>query len=299
MKNKFSLICASSLMILLLVVGLYVNYILKDYNIISVNTNDYLDVNVDFDLVGKDNKIIKVNDYECSFELDVNEDGMITRSDTSYLEDVMFGKNSSGNDLKYDYDKDQILSSNDILVFDSCIIKEYFKINHENIGYSRYSHLLNNEYLNFIHGIPSDIKVSEFKEMIETDKDLSVFNEDDEIILDTEYVKTGYKLMIEDLDFTLIVAGDVLKTGILDVSAAKRIASYVVDSKMCLYYAGENSGSRCLDGYYPDVVLPLEEQIKKSRSNYMFNGAADYNGDGIIKMNDVMKMLKDIKNKQE
>ena len=102
---------------------------------------------------------------------------------------------------------------------------------------------------------------------VETSGILQVVDIDTHIITDNARLRTGYKLRTTFstrlLEYTISVKGDVLGTGELSMENAQLIASHVVNG----------------DRIHGDEYLL----------------AADYNGDGRIRSNDVVKMLKDKK----
>ena len=105
---------------------------------------------------------------------------------------------------------------------------------------------------------------------INTNGILSIIDKDDNILTDSIKLRTGYRLRAtfttKVLEYKISVKGDVLGTGELSINNAKEIARHVIDKN----------------------VIRGEEYLL----------AADYNNDEKIKMNDVMKILRDMK-KQE
>ena len=97
-----------------------------------------------------------------------------------------------------------------------------------------------------------------------------LIDKDDNTLGESMILRTGYKLRAtfttKILEYKISVKGDVLGTGELSRDNAKGIAKHIIDKN----------------------VLNGEEYLL----------AADYNNDGKIKMNDVVKILKD-KKKQE
>ena len=120
---------------------------------------------------------------------------------------------------------------------------------------------------NIISRILLGTTVEELKGVIDsTDKTIEVRDKADNIMNDTDIIKTGDKLIIKNSSgnskkYILSVNGDVLGDGTVSMDGAKKIASHIIDGN----------------------VLISQEYLL----------AADYDGNEMIRMNDVMKMIID------
>ena len=108
---------------------------------------------------------------------------------------------------------------------------------------------------------------SQLFSMIHQNDNLSILDKNGNLLLENEIIKTGYILraVINDTDvyYRLSVKGDVLGTGELSRDNAKEIAKYIIDR---------------------DNITGNEYLL-----------AADYDNNGSIKMNDVIKMMIDLR----
>ena len=122
---------------------------------------------------------------------------------------------------------------------------------------------------NIISNIFDDLKVSEFMTKVNTNGNMTIVNKNNQEIDNDEIICTGYKLKVifdeEIKEYKLSVKGDVLGNGKIEIRDAKMISQHIIDK---------------------NIILGEEYLL-----------AADYNGDGNIKMNDVIKILVDIKKK--
>ena len=120
---------------------------------------------------------------------------------------------------------------------------------------------------NIINRLSSGTRIGDFKNNITiTDGMIQIVDKDDNPISDDMQLKTGYKLKAyfnNDLENPIIypisVIGDVLGEGRISLNGVKTVARHIIDKNV------------------------LEDEYLTS---------ADYNGDGVVKMNDVMRMLR-------
>lgn len=205
------------------------------------------------------NKNRLYNDNNCPKELDLNRDTVINEEDIKFLEDII--KSEGEKDIKYDYNGDEIVDNEDLDIYKVCYQKYHdlsFNINSDVIKYD--------EVNNIISRILLGTTVEELKGVIVTDKIIEVRDKTDNIMNDTDIIKTGDKLIIKNSSgnskkYILSVNGDVLGDGAVSMDGAKKIASHIIDGN----------------------VLISQEYLL----------AADYDGDEMIRMNDVMKMIID------
>lgn len=205
------------------------------------------------------NKNKLYNDNNCPKELDLNRDTVINEEDIKFLEDII--KSEGEKDIKYDYNGDEIVDNEDLDIYKVCYQKYHdlsFNINSDVIKYD--------EENNIISRILLGTTVEELKGVIVTDKTIEVRDKADNIMNDTDIIKTGDKLIIKNSSgnskkYILSVNGDVLGDGAVSMDGAKKIASHIIDGN----------------------VLISQEYLL----------AADYDGDEMIRMNDVMKMIID------
>lgn len=205
------------------------------------------------------NKNKLYNDNNCPKELDLNRDTVINEEDIKFLEDII--KSEGEKDIKYDYNGDEIVDNEDLDIYKVCYQKYHdlsFNINSDVIKYD--------EENNIISRILLGTTVEELKGVIVTDKTIEVRDKTDNIMNDTDIIKTGDRLIIKNSSgnskkYILSVNGDVLGDGAVSMDGAKKIASHIIDGN----------------------VLISQEYLL----------AADYDGDEMIRMNDVMKMIID------
>lgn len=205
------------------------------------------------------NKNRLYNDNNCPKELDLNRDTVINEEDIKFLEDII--KSEGEKDIKYDYNGNEVVDNEDLDIYKVCYQKYHdlsFNINSDVIKYD--------EENNIISRILLGTTVEELKGVIVTDKTIEVRDKADNIMNDTDIIKTGDKLIIKNSSgnskkYILSVNGDVLGDGAVSMDGAKKIASHIIDGN----------------------VLISQEYLL----------AADYDGDKIIRMNDVMKMIID------
>lgn len=205
------------------------------------------------------NKNRLYNDNNCPKELDLNRDTVINEEDIKFLEDII--KSEGEKDIKYDYNGNEVVDNEDLDIYKVCYQKYHdlsFNINSDVIKYD--------EENNIISRILLGTTVEELKGVIVTDKTIEVRDKADNIMNDTDIIKTGDKLIIKNSSgnskkYILSVNGDVLGDGAVSMDGAKKIASHIIDGN----------------------VLISQEYLL----------AADYDGDEMIRMNDVMKMIID------
>ena len=118
-----------------------------------------------------------------------------------------------------------------------------------------------------LYQITPGMQSDELFEKVVTNSALSIIDEEDHVLTESIKLRTGYKLRAtfttNVLEYKISVKGDVLGTGELSEANAKLIAKHVLD--------------------------------RKSISGEEYLLAADYNSDDLIKMNDVVKLLRDMK----
>lgn len=227
--------------VILVIVIMFTCYIFRDNRVVFNNKNKLY------------------NDNNCPKELDLNRDTVINEEDIKFLEDII--KSEGEKDIKYDYNGDEIVDNEDLDIYKVCYQKYHdlsFNINSDAIKYD--------EVNNIISRILLGTTVEELKGVIVTDKTIEIRDKADNIMNDTDIIKTGDKLIIKNSSgnskkYILSVNGDVLGDGAVSMDGAKKIASHIIDGN----------------------VLISQEYLL----------AADYDGDEMIRMNDVMKMIID------
>jgi hypothetical protein len=152
-----------------------------------------------------------------------------------------------------------IVGYNYVILRPSLSFQDYFDINDDSINIDQ-----NN---NIITKITSNLTVNQLFTKIDTSADLSVINNGNQVN-SNDIICTGYILRAtfdnETKEYKLSVRGNVLGVGHTNVDSAKKIAKHIIDKN----------------------IIVGEEYLL----------AADYNDDGVIKMNDVVSLLIDIKN---
>ena len=227
--------------VILVIVIMFTCYIFRDNRVVFNNKNKLY------------------NDNNCPKELDLNRDTVINEEDIKFLEDII--KSEGEKDIKYDYNGNEVVDNEDLDIYKVCYQKYHdlsFNINSDVIKYD--------EENNIISRILLGTTVEELKGVIVTDKTIEIRDKADNIMNDTDIIKTGDKLIIKNSSgnskkYILSVNGDVLGDGAVSMDGAKKIASHIIDGN----------------------VLISQEYLL----------AADYDGDGMIRMNDVMKMIID------
>lgn len=228
--------------VILVIVIMFTCYIFRDNRVVFNNKNKLYD------------------DNSCPTNLDLNDDKMIDEEDIKFLEEII--KSEGEEDIKYDYNGDKVVDNEDLDIYKVCYQKYHdlsFNINSDVIKYD--------EVNNIISRILLGTTVEELKGVIDsTDKTIEVRDKADNIMNDTDIIKTGDKLIIKNSSgnskkYILSVNGDVLGDGTVSMDGAKKIASHIIDGN----------------------VLISQEYLL----------AADYDGDEMIRMNDVMKMIID------
>lgn len=239
MKNKSILWVIP---ILLLIVIMFTCDMFRDNRVVFSNNNELYD------------------DNSCPIILDLNEDKSIDEEDIKFLEEII--KAEGDKDVKYDYTGDKVVDNEDLDRYKTCYQKYYdlsFSISSDVIKYD--------DENNIISKILLKTTVEELMSVIDVnDKEIEIRDKIDNIMSDTDIIKTGDKLIIKNdsgnsKKYILSVNGDVLGEGTVSMDGAKKIASHIIDGN----------------------VLISQEYLL----------AADYDGDGTIRMNDVMKMLID------
>lgn len=239
MKNKSILWVIP---ILLLIVIMFTCDMFRDNRVVFSNNNELYD------------------DNSCPTILDLNEDKSIDEEDIKFLEEII--KAEGDKDVKYDYTGDKVVDNEDLDRYKTCYQKYYdlsFSISSDVIKYD--------DENNIISKILLKTTVEELMSVIDVnDKEIEIRDKIDNIMSDTDIIKTGDKLIIKNdsgnsKKYILSVNGDVLGEGTVSMDGAKKIASHIIDGN----------------------VLISQEYLL----------AADYDGDGTIRMNDVMKMLID------
>lgn len=128
----------------------------------------------------------------------------------------------------------------------------------------------NNEYYlngNILYQIMPNMTTYELINTVKSNGVLNILDKDDNILTESINLRTGYKLRAtfttNVLEYKLSIKGDVLGTGELSRANAEKIAKHVIDKN----------------------IISGEEYLL----------AADYNNDDIIKMNDAIKILRELK----
>ena len=162
---------------------------------------------------------------------------------------------SSYVDLSIDGDK-LIVKYNDTVIktFNLSRINETFDVKDYKVNNDKY----------IISGIMAGTNFDGFKSKIDTNVNYEIIDISGNVMTN-EILKTGYKLKlafsVEPMEYILSIKGDVLGEGTITEDGGKLIAKHIIDGNVI-------KGDAYLD-------------------------AADYNSDGSIKMNDVIRMLKE------
>ena len=162
---------------------------------------------------------------------------------------------SSYVDLSIDGDK-LIVKYNDTVIktFNLSRVNEIFNVKDYKINNDKYT----------ISGIIAGTNIDSFKSKIDTNVNYEIIDISGNVMTN-EILKTGYKLKlafsVEPMEYVLSIKGDVLGEGTITKDGGKLIAKHIIDGNII-------KGEAYLD-------------------------AADYNSDGSIKMNDVIRMLKE------
>ena len=241
------------------------------YNIIDDNIlyfNNFYDTNITIDNCNKcsmsvtDNKLVVkykdnvLNSYnllKINSGYKVGKNTIFTKGDSD--EDILAKITSTDVDLSI-LDKELIVKYNDK------IIKKFTLSDvDESFGISDYK-VDDNKYI--ITGIGLNTKIDSFKSKIDTNVEYEIVDTSGNVMTN-EILKTGYKLKlafsVEPMEYILSIKGDVLGEGTITKYGGKLIAKHIIDGNAI-------KGEAYLD-------------------------AADYNSDGLIKMNDVIRMLKE------
>ena len=241
------------------------------YNIIDDNIlyfNNFDDTNITIDNCNKcsmsviDNKLVVkykdnvLNSYnllKINSGYKVGKNTIFTKGDSD--EDILAKITSTDVDLSI-LDKELIVKYNDK------IIKKFTLSDvDESFGISDYK-VDDNKYI--ITGIGLNTKIDSFKSKIDTNVEYGIVDTSGNVMTN-EILKTGYKLKlafsVEPMEYVLSIKGDVLGEGTITNDGGKLIAKHIIDGNAI---KGE-----------------------------AYLNAADYNSDGLIKMNDVIRMLKE------
>ena len=124
---------------------------------------------------------------------------------------------------------------------------------------------------NYILNLEDGITVANIKELVNTTGQITVLDKSGNIMPDNNKIKSGDKLNVSVNDnlssYTLVVRGDVFGSGELSIANSRKIAKHIVDKNVIT----------------DDLYLQ----------------AADYNNDGLIRMNDVIALTKKINSKSQ
>ena len=258
----------------------YNDKVIKEYNLVklevssniyNINNNDIVYVNnLDLNKINinygtkeiVDNKlVIKYNDNVLkSYNLlkinsgyKVGKNTIFTKGDSD--EDILAKITSTDVDLSI-LDKELIVKYNDKIIkkFTLSDVDESFDISDYKVDDNKY----------IITGIGLNTKIDSFKSKIDTNVEYEIVDTSGNVMTN-EILKTGYKLKlafsVEPMEYVLSIKGDVLGEGTITNDGGKLIAKHIIDGNAI-------KGEAYLD-------------------------AADYNSDGLIKMNDVIRMLKE------
>ena len=238
-------------------------YNINNNNIVYVNNLDLNKININYgtkEIV--DNKlVIKYNDNVLnSYNLlkinsgyKVGKNTIFTKGDSD--EDILAKITSTDVDLSI-LDKELIVKYNDKIIkkFTLSDVDESFDISDYKVDDNKY----------IITGIGLNTKIDSFKSKIDTNVEYEIVDTSGNVMTN-EILKTGYKLKlafsVEPMEYVLSIKGDVLGEGTITKDGGKLIAKHIIDGNAI-------KGEAYLD-------------------------AADYNSDGLIKMNDVIRMLKE------
>ena len=241
------------------------------YNIIDDNIlyfNNFYDTNITIDNCNKcsmsvtDNKLVVkykdnvLNSYnllKINSGYKVGKNTIFTKGDSD--EDILAKITSTDVDLSI-LDKELIVKYNDKIIkkFTLSDVDESFDISDYKVDDNKY----------IITGIGLNTKIDSFKSKINTNVNYEIIDISGNVMTN-EILKTGYKLKlafsVEPMEYILSIKGDVLGEGTITKYGGKLIAKHIIDGNAI-------KGEAYLD-------------------------AADYNRDGLIKMNDVIRMLKE------
>ena len=241
------------------------------YNIIDDNIlyfNNFDDTNITIDNCNKcsmsviDNKLVVkykdnvLNSYnllKINSGYKVGKNTIFTKGDSD--EDILAKITSTDVDLSI-LDKELIVKYNDKIIkkFTLSDVDESFDISDYKVDDNKY----------IITGIGLNTKIDSFKSKIDTNVEYEIVDTSGNVMTN-EILKTGYKLKlafsVEPMEYVLSIKGDVLGEGTITKDGGKLIAKHIIDGNAI-------KGEAYLD-------------------------AADYNRDGLIKMNDVIRMLKE------
>ena len=241
------------------------------YNIIDDNIlyfNNFYDTNITIDNCNncsmsiinnklvvkyKDNVLNSYNLLKINSGYKVVKNTIFTKGDSD--EDILAKITSTDVDLSI-LDKELIVKYNDKIIkkFTLSDVDESFDISDYKVDDNKY----------IITGIGLNTKIDSFKSKIDTNVEYEIVDTSGNVMTN-EILKTGYKLKlafsVEPMEYVLSIKGDVLGEGTITNDGGKLIAKHIIDGNAI-------KGNAYLD-------------------------AADYNSDGLIKMNDVIRMLKE------
>ena len=243
----------------------------EDNSLFNSKNLKSITVNNSYKNVDSGNKIAGVSDVASKYTY--NE----TLSNTNFLDKDCSDTNICKFNLYlYDYEKNikgYVLSNsndnNKAVSIDSntkTINKEWYykKVNFEFASSFYYGIDEDNR---IIYQVTPALTASSLLSKINTDGNLYIADTNNKQLDSNSKLKTGYKLGAEfnagNMEYVISVKGDVLGTGELSIENAKEIAEQVIE--------------------------------KRTLSGKEYLLAADYNNDGKIKMNDVIKMLRQIR----
>ena len=241
------------------------------YNIIDDNIlyfNNFDDTNITIDNCNKcsnsvinnklvvkykDNVLNSYNLLKINSGYKVGKNTIFTKGDSD--EDILAKITSTDVDLSI-LDKELIVKYNDKIIkkFTLSDVDESFDISDYKVDDNKY----------IITGIGLNTKIDSFKSKINTNVNYEIIDISGNVMTN-EILKTGYKLKlafsVEPMEYVLSIKGDVLGEGTITNDGGKLIAKHIIDGNAI---KGE-----------------------------AYLNAADYNSDGLIKMNDVIRMLKE------
>ena len=259
----------------------YNDQVIKEYGLVGFTSDKY---NLDSSLIiASDEEVINnITCYNCDMEI-VDSKLLIKYGDNIIREYTLLTINSEYKIIKdtilvgNDYDDNDLIISKISVSYGSISISDDKKLVISDGDTVLKEYRLSDEYIDIVDYEMNDNELVVSRIDIGTSIDIfngkidaniaqgyEIFDKDDNAIGD-RVLRTGDKLRvrfsIEPIDYILSVKGDVLGTGDPGVEDGKLIAKHIIDGNVI------NGGEYLL--------------------------AADYDGDGNIKMNDVVRMLKE------
>ena len=241
------------------------------YNIIDDNIlyfNNFYDTNITIDNCNNCSMSIINNKLVVKYKDNVLNSYNLLKINSGYkvVKNTIFTKGDSDEDIlakitSTDVDL-SILDKELIVKYNNKIIKK-FTLSDVDEGFDISDYKVDdNKYI--ITGIGLNTKIDSFKSKIDTNVEYEIVDTSGNVMTN-EILKTGYKLKlafsVEPMEYVLSIKGDVLGEGTITKDGGKLIAKHIIDGNAI-------KGEAYLD-------------------------AADYNSDGLIKMNDVIRMLKE------